>query len=79
MGHTILDEIHAVRLERVQELLRNPRISYASLPDFCGYNSLVDLRRVFRKRTGLTMGEYRQSNASRPELNARSETKRSPR
>ncbi len=60
MGHTILDEIHAVRLERVQELLRNPRISYASLPDFCGYNSLVDLRRVFRKRTGLTMGEYRK-------------------
>ena len=62
-GHTILDEIHAVRLERARELLRNPRIDYASLPDFCGYNSLVDLRRVFRKRTGMTMGEYRKSLA----------------
>ena len=60
MDHTILDEIHAVRLARVKELLRNPRIDYASLPDFCGYNSLVDLRRVFRKRMGLTMGEYRK-------------------
>ena len=28
------------------------------LPDFCGYKSLVDLRRVFKARTGETIGEF---------------------
>jgi len=61
LGRTILDEIHEVRLARVRELLKNPRTDYAAIPDFCGYTSLVDLRRDFKKRVGLTMGEYRRS------------------
>ena len=28
------------------------------LPDFCGYKSLVDLRRVFKARTGETIWEF---------------------
>ena len=31
-----------------------------SLPDFCGYRSLVDLQRVFKARTGETLGEFRR-------------------
>lgn len=60
-GRTILDEIHAVRLQRVKELLRKPNASLSSLPDFCGYASLDDLRRVFRQRTGQTLKAYRTS------------------
>lgn len=58
-GHTILDEIHAVRLARVKELASNPKFDIAALPDFCGYASLSDLYRVFRRRVGMTLSHYR--------------------
>ena len=55
---SILDSIHDERLKRVKMLLANPRQDMKSLPDFCGYKSLVDLRRVFKARTGETIGEF---------------------
>ena len=55
---SILDSIHDERLKRVKMLLANPRNDMKSLPDFCGYKSLVDLRRVFKARTGETIGEF---------------------
>lgn len=57
-GQSILDAIHGERLKRVKQLLANPRQDVKSLPDFCGYRSLVDLRRVFKARTGETIGEF---------------------
>ena len=57
-GNSILDSIHDERLKLVKMLLSNPRHDMKSLPDFCGYKSLVDLRRVFRARTGETIGEF---------------------
>ena len=57
-GRSILDSIHDERLKRVKMLLANPRRDMKSLPDFCGYKSLVDLRRVFKARTGETIGEF---------------------
>ena len=59
-GQTILDSIHEERLKRVKMLLDNPHQDMKSLPDFCGYKSLVDLRRVFKARTGETLGEFRR-------------------
>lgn len=59
-GHSILDEIHSVRLEKVKELLSRGDIVLSALPDFCGYASLSDLRRVFRQRIGCTIGEYQR-------------------
>ena len=58
VGHTILDEIHAVRLARVKDLLRRPQTVPSALPDLCGYHSLADLRRVFRRYEGMTMCQY---------------------
>ena len=60
-GHTILDEIHTVRLARVKELMLKPTLDVASIPDFCGYASLTDLRRVFKQRVGCTMRQFRNS------------------
>ena len=57
-GQSILDSIHDERLKRVKMLLANPRQDMKSLPDFCGYKSLVDLLRVFKARTGETIGEF---------------------
>ncbi|MBP5542475.1 MAG: substrate-binding domain-containing protein [Kiritimatiellae bacterium] len=52
-GHTILDEIHAVRLAHAKELLSQGRRA-----DFvaaaCGYASGDDFRRDFRNRLGTT-------------------------
>lgn len=59
-GQSILDSIHDERLKRVKALLKNPNQDLKSLPDFCGYKSLVDLQRVFKARMGETLGEFRR-------------------
>lgn len=59
-GKSILDGIHDERLKRVKTLLGNPWQDTKALPDLCGYGSLVDLRRVFKARTGKTIGEFRR-------------------
>ena len=51
-GHSILDEIHTVRIDRAKEKLRagaSPDIVAAE----CGYASTLDFRRVFRRRVGM--------------------------
>ena len=51
-GRTVLREIHAVRIERAKEKLRAgtpPAVAAAE----CGYASLLDFRRVFRRETGV--------------------------
>ena len=57
VGHTILDEIHAVRLARAKELL-----AAGTQPDIvageCGYASYDDFRRVFRRRVGTTARQW---------------------
>jgi LacI family transcriptional regulator len=57
LGRTILDEIHAARLERAKELLREGK-----RPDYvgalCGYASHDDFRRVFRNRVGMTIRKW---------------------
>ena len=67
LGHTILDEIHAVRLEHVKDLLAR-EIAPPAIAERCGYSSLADLRRVFRARLGMTMREYAASLSHGREL-----------
>jgi LacI family transcriptional regulator len=58
VGRSILDEIHSVRLAKVKECLKRPTVDMLSIPDFCGYGSIADLRRVFKKRVGMTMRRF---------------------
>lgn len=62
VGKSILEEIQDVRIEKVKELLCQRTVSLSALPDFCGYHSLGDLRRVFRRRVGLSLTAYRRAN-----------------
>ena len=55
--HTLLDEVHLVRLARVKELVARG-VAPAAVADMCGYSSLADLQRVFRRRVGKTMREW---------------------
>lgn len=58
LGHTILEEIRSRRIARVKELLRGGDHDLASLPDYCGFSSLVDLCRVFKAATGRTPTQW---------------------
>jgi AraC-like DNA-binding protein len=61
-GHSILDEIHAVQLERVKELLSDPLMQLKSISDFCGFTNPNSLRKFFLRETGMTMSQWREEN-----------------
>ena len=61
-GHTILDEIHTVRLSRAKELLADG-IAPDAVGARCGYASHDDFRRVFRTRLGTTIKSWLNHSA----------------
>ena len=58
-GHSVLDEIHAVRLDRAKRLLESGDIALKAISDFCGFKDPNSLRKFFLKSTGMTMSEWR--------------------
>ncbi|HNX33860.1 MAG TPA: DNA-binding transcriptional regulator [Kiritimatiellia bacterium] len=58
-GHSILDEIQHVRLERVCALLRETNLPIRDIGERCGYETEIYLKVLFKKRFGMTMREYR--------------------
>ena len=60
MGHSVLDEILHVRLQAVMDLLSQPEPPIGAIADFCGFGSQVELRIVFRSRTGMSMRQWRK-------------------
>ncbi len=65
VGHRITEEITAVRLERVRELLRNPDQDIGPIANICGWDSDAYLKRLFKKRFGVTMREWRARLSAR--------------
>ena len=62
-GHSILDEILHVRLERACLLLAGTRTSIAAVATFCGFASENSLLKVFRARFGVPMRQWRKLHA----------------
>ena len=60
-GHTVLDEIHARRLDEAMELLRRPDIPINDIPARCGYVPGPYLGILFRRATGATMRQWRRN------------------
>ena len=58
-GHSIHDEIVDVRLERVENLLRNPRQEITAIAQICGWKSSAALRTAFLSRYGKSMRDWR--------------------
>ena len=58
-GKRITEEITDVRLERVKELLSRPAQSITPIANLCGWDSDIYLKRLFKRRTGMTMREWR--------------------
>ena len=64
-GHTILDEIHEQRLQKVCDLLARTALPIATVVAQVGYKSDSFVKKMFLARTGLTMREWRRQNAAR--------------
>ena len=62
-GNTILEALRNVRLEKAFSLLRAPSFPISLIPERCGYAaSPGHFKTFFKKRTGLTMREWRRRN-----------------
>lgn len=62
--HSILEEIHAVRLARAKELLENSDMQLEAIAGFCGFETPNALRKFFSAQTGMTMGAWRKKHAT---------------
>ena len=58
-GHTALDEIINVRLDKAMELLAHTDMPVSAIPHFCGFNTRFDFWKVFRRRTGMSPLQFR--------------------
>ncbi len=63
MGHSVMDEILHVRLERVFDLLRRLEMPISAISDFSGFGSLRALDKLFRSRLGCSLRGWRKRNA----------------
>ena len=62
-GRSLLDEIQSVRLARVERLLSETDLPLTEVCTRCGYSTDVHLRRIFKRRFGCSMRDYRRSLA----------------
>ena len=61
-GHSVLDEILHVRLEKASALLAETETAIGSVPALCGFRSNRTLDALFRSRFGLSMRDWRKRN-----------------
>jgi LacI family transcriptional regulator len=62
MGHSVLDEIQSVQLEKVCTLLAQTDTPVKAIADFCGFGAGSTLRDLFRARFKMSMRDYRRLN-----------------
>ena len=63
-GHSILQEIQSVRLERVFAMLTSTKKPIASIVDTCGYKTPQALRKAFRLHAGISMYDWRRREST---------------
>ena len=59
-GETISDYLFRIRIERAAELLRTTSYSITEISTLCGYSSLGNFQRYFKKLVGMPPSEYRK-------------------
>ena len=62
-GHSILEEIHRVQLERAKQVLLESNLQIKSISDFCGFKNPNSLRKFFKRETGMTLSEWKRQSA----------------
>lgn len=61
-GHSILDEIIHVRLEKACLLLSGTTIPIEAVASFCGFDSENSMLKLFRSRFGVSMRQWRRQH-----------------
>lgn len=61
-GRSMLDEIHAVRLDKAKELLKNSSLDVSAIANFCGFKASNALWKFFHQETGLSPTEWREQH-----------------
>ena len=62
-GHSVLDEILHVRLEKTYTLLAQTDTAIGAIPGLCGFRSERTVEALFRDRTGMSMRDWRKRNS----------------
>lgn len=62
-GHSVLDEIHHVRLEKACTLLAQTDTAIGAVPGLCGFRCDRTLDALFRSRFHMSMSAWRKRNA----------------
>ena len=63
VGHSILDEIHDVRLARAQTLMIKSSLRLEEIANACGYESTSFFRKYFRRRIGCSPRDWRKGQS----------------
>lgn len=66
-GTNISDFIAEVRIERAKQLLRSSVHSITDISAYCGYTSIGNFQRFFKRLTGISPSEYRKEHTKTDE------------
>lgn len=64
MDINLNDYITDVRIEKAKELIQQHNYSIRKLSELCGYNNHTYFCKIFKKKTGMTIGEYKTLKAT---------------
>ena len=62
-GRTVQEDLSEMRLERAKRLLADTSIPVCDIPERVGFASPNHLMRLFKRRTGLTMLQWRRAGS----------------
>ena len=55
------DILNNIRIEKAKELLKDPSLRIGDIADMVGFLDMAHFSRVFKRQTGLSANEYRNS------------------
>ena len=65
-GITPVAHIQHLRVERAKALLETTHLSFEEIVERCGYNDSASFRKLFKRATAITPGDYRERYRLRP-------------
>lgn len=60
-GQSFSDLLNNIRIEKAKELLKDPSLRIGDIADMVGFLDMAHFSRVFKKQTGVSANEYRNS------------------
>ena len=63
LGHSVLEEIHKVRIESIRKLVAHTATPFGRIAVLSGLESATHLGEIFKAEFGMTMSEYREQKS----------------